>query len=78
MRTYNVSIEPLTKSMRVWKMFIMALCVVCLLETATLLYQQKQIHRLIERVTELDILQTIMGDWILHLNQQQSSQHNRI
>jgi hypothetical protein len=44
----------------------------------TLLYQQKQIHRLIERVTELDILQTIMCDWILHLNQQQSSQHNRI
>jgi len=48
----------------------------CLLQSALLLHQHRSLQRMTDRVIELDIMQTIMGDWILHLNEQQ--RQNRI
>jgi len=62
--------------MRSWKIFTVLLLVSCLLQSALLLHQYRSLQRMTDRVIELDIMQTIMGDWILHLNEQQ--RQNRI
>jgi len=64
--------------MRLWKIFVIVLMVGFLLEAVAITQQQKYINRLVERVTEQDIMQTIMGDWILHLNEQLHSKNNHI
>jgi hypothetical protein len=61
-----------------WKIFIVVLMVGFLLESVALIQQQKHINQLIERVVEQDIMQTLVGDWILHLNEQLHGRDNRI
>jgi len=64
--------------MRLWKILVVVLIVGVCLEAVALIQQQKNINNIIQRVIEQDIMQAIMGDWILHLNEQLHSKHNHI